>query len=254
MNLKTKAGEFKREVKSSIFKLQNFNKEQFSCPVCNYTGAFKDIHPSTNTRKHAQCPKCNSLERHRIQYLVVERLLNTIDTSNLSMLHFAPEGFFRSYFADKFGKYETADLYMANVDHQVDLQDLPFRDKSYDFIFASHVLEHIPDDVQAICEIARILKPNGIAVLPVPLVAETTIEYPEPNPYEEYHVRAPGFDYFDRYEPFFKKIDKISSDSLPDKYQLYLYEDRSGWPTKKCPLRPTMHGSKYLDIVPVCYV
>ena len=254
MNLKNQGREFKKEVNSWIFKLQHLNKEQFTCPVCNYTGAFKDFHRSTGSRKHAQCPRCRALERHRIQYLVVNQLLENIETANLAMLHFAPEVFFRGYFANKFGRYETADLYMSEVDHQVDLQNLPFADQSYDFIFASHVLEHIPDDIKAISEISRILKPNGIAILPVPLVSETTIEYTEPNPYEEYHVRAPGLDYFDRLKPYFSKVDQIRSDSLPSKYQLYVYEDRSHWPTKECPLRPKMHGEKYLDIVPVCYV
>ena len=254
MNFKNKLRELKKEVVSSTFKLQNSNKEQFNCPVCNYTGAFKDLHRSTGTRKHAQCPKCRALERHRIQYLVIDNLLAQIDTSSLSMLHFAPEVFFSNYFANKFGKYETADLYMPDVDRQVDIQDLPFADNSYDFIFASHVLEHIADDVKAISEICRVLKPSGIAVLPVPIVADTTVEYPEANPHEEYHVRAPGLDYFDRYEPFFQKIDKISSDSLPSKHQLYIYEDRSLWPTEESPLRPKMEGSKHLDIVPVCYV
>ena len=253
INLKDRARELKQEVKSLAFKLQNRDRQQFTCPVCNYTGAFKDMHPPTGSRRHALCPKCYALERHRIQYLVVNELLNKMDASNLSMLHFAPENFFRNYFSTKFGTYETADLYMPNVDHQVDLQNLPFEDSSYDFIFASHVLEHIPDDTKALAEIRRILKPNGIAVLPVPLVAETTIEYPEPNPNEEYHVRAPGLDYFERYEPFFRKIDKISSDSLPEKYQLYIYEDRTNWPTKECPLRPTVYGEKHLDVVPVCY-
>jgi SAM-dependent methyltransferase len=254
MNFKNQARKFKQEVTSLIFKLRNFDREQFNCPVCNYSGAFKDVHPPTGTRKHALCPKCYALERHRIQYLVVDRLLNKIDTSNLSMLHFAPESFFRSYFSAKFGNYETADLYMADVDHQVDLQDLPFASQSYDFIFASHVLEHISDDIKAISEISRILKPNGMALLPVPLVAETTIEYFEPNPHEEYHVRAPGLDYFERYEPYFQKIEQICSNSLPSKHQLYIYEDRSLWPTKECPLRPTMYGEKHLDVVPVCYV
>ncbi|WP_019505055.1 class I SAM-dependent methyltransferase [Pleurocapsa sp. PCC 7319] len=254
MNLKNKARELKKKVISEIFKLQNFNKEQFTCPVCNYTGAFKDVHPPTSTRKHSQCPRCGALERHRLQYLVVNQLLKNKETANLAMLHFAPEAFFQEYFAPRFGKYETADLHMTNVNHQVDLQNLPFANQSYDFIFASHVLEHISNDIQAISEIRRILKPNGIAILPVPLVAETTIEYPEPNPYEEYHVRAPGLDYFERLKPYFSKVEQINSDSLPSKYQLYVYEDRSHWPTKECPLRPKMLGKKYLDIVPVCYV
>jgi len=39
-----------------------------------------------------------------------------------------------------------------------------------------------------------VVQMNGIAILPVPLVCEKTLEYPEPNPYEAYHVRAPGMD------------------------------------------------------------
>lgn len=213
-----------------------------------------DITPSTGQRKHAKCPNCNALERHRIQFLVVEKVLNNLNTSDMKMLHFAPEPFFKNYFSKRFGQYETADLNMKDVDHNVDLQRLPFDSGTYDFIFASHVLEHIPDDEKAISEIRRVLKPNGIAILPVPIVAEKTIEYSEPNPFETYHVRAPGIDYFDKYERMFSKVERYSSESLPEKYQLFVYENRSHWPTKEIPLRPAMLGEKHIDIVPVCYV
>jgi SAM-dependent methyltransferase len=143
---------------------------------------------------------------------------------------------------------------MDGMDYNVDIQELPFEDQTYDFIFASHVLEHVPNDKKAIAEIRRILKFDGIAILPVPLVVEKTIEYPEPNPDEAYHVRAPGFDYFDRYSSFFSKIELHDSDSLPAEHQLHVYEDRTQWPTKECPLRLPMQGVKHIDIVPVCYV
>lgn len=243
----------KNKIKSSIFRTRHLFKEQFECPVCGYHGPFLDFDATAGCRKHAICPNCRALERHRIQFLVVADVLKTMDTANMKMLHIAPEGFFRKYFSKRFGEYETADLNMENVDHNVDLQDLPFDDKSYDLVFASHVLEHVPDDRKAISEIRRVLKDGGIAVLPVPLISDTTIEYPEPNPYEEYHVRAPGADYFDRYERHFARVERFSSDSLPEKYQLYIYEDRSIWPTEKCPLRPSMEGKKHIDIVPVCY-
>jgi len=213
-----------------------------------------DLDAPTGLRKHAKCPNCGSFERHRLQYLVMMNLVKDRDSSKLKMLHFAPEAFFQSIFSEHFGEYETADLSMPGVDHNVDLQHLPFEDENYDFVFASHVLEHIADDAKAIGEIRRILKPDGIALLPVPLVCEKTIEYPEPNPNEAYHVRAPGIDYFDRYKPYFSRIEKIGSDSFPDKYQLFVYEDRSIWPTNECPLRPSMPGEKHIDIVPVCYV
>ena len=253
MNFKHYARNLRNRITLPIFLVRNLKKEKFECPICGYSGPFKDINPPTGLRRHAQCPKCNALERHRIQYLVVTALLNGMNTSELKMLHFAPEPFFTVFFSDRFGLYETADLNMPGVDHHVDMQELPFEDQTYDFVFASHVLEHIPDDKKAISEIRRILRPNGIAILPVPLVAERTIEYPEPNPNETYHVRAPGFDYFDRFDGYFSRVEKIASDSLPGIYQLFVYEDRSRWPTKECSLRPSMHGEKHIDIVPVCY-
>ena len=72
---------------------------------------------------------------------------------------------------------------MENVDFKVDLTDLPFSDSSYDFVFASHVLEHIQNDHDALAEIKRVLRPGGIAVLPVPIIGAPTVEYPEPNPH-----------------------------------------------------------------------
>ncbi|WP_369253247.1 class I SAM-dependent methyltransferase [Geodermatophilus amargosae] len=49
-----------------------------------------------------------------------------------------------------------------------DLRHLPFPDASVDRVMASEVLEHIPDDVAAMTEIARVLKPGGRAVVTVP--------------------------------------------------------------------------------------
>lgn len=237
-----------------IFLLSNFRKERFECPICSYKGPFEDIKRPTYIRKHAKCPKCGALERHRLQYLVVRSLLNDLDISALKMLHFAPENFFRKIFSKRFGQYETADLNMKGVDHYVDLQKLPFEDQSYDFVYASHVLEHIPNDEKALSEIQRILKPNGIAILPVPLGGEKTIEYPEPNPSQYYHVRAPGFDYFDRYKRHFSKIVKYSSDSFSMKHQVFVFFDRSQFPTTEDPVSPSMQCEKTIDIVPVCYV
>ncbi len=246
----------KRKVKYLLFLLgeKHKNKEQFNCPICNYTGPFINLERTTGARRHAECPKCGALERHRIQALVMRNLIESIDTKNMKMLHFAPEPFFRKYFSKHFTNYETADLEMENVDHNVDLQNLPFNNESYDFIYASHVLEHVPNDRKAISEIRRVLKPGGIAVLPVPFVAEKTIEYPEANPNEAYHMRAPGYDYIDRYKQVFSKVVSYSSNDLNPTHQLYIYEDRSQWPTPECPLRPPMPGEKHIDIVPICYV
>jgi SAM-dependent methyltransferase len=236
-----------------LFRWLNRRKEQFTCPICRYEGPFRDLHGFAGPRQHAQCPQCGSLERHRLQYFVVTNLFRQVDTRKMKMLHVAPEKFFQPYFSKWFGQYETADLCMKNVDHRVDLQQLPFPDGSYDFIFASHVLEHIPDDGKAIREIRRVLKPGGFAVLPVPVVCHETVEYPEANPNEAWHFRAPGLDYFERYRKHFDRVELQMSDALPEQFQLFVYEDRSVWPTAACPLRPPMPGLRHADVVPICY-
>jgi SAM-dependent methyltransferase len=236
-----------------IFRVLNRAKESFVCPLCDYEGPFADLHSFAGVRKHAVCPKCGALERHRLQYLVAMDALKDMNVSEMKMLHFAPENFLRPLFSSRFGKYQTADPYVKGVDYQVDIRILPFRDGSYDFVFASHVLEQIADDERAIQEIRRILKPNGLAILPVHVVCDKTIEYPEANLQEAGHVRAPGLDYFERFKQYFDRVEVHASDSLPEKYQLYVYEDRSVWPTENCPLRTPMQGERHSEFVPVCY-
>lgn len=176
------------------------------------------------------------------------------DCSQQSILHFAPEDFFKPFFQDRFGTVHTADLNARAVDFAIDIQAMPLDDSSYDVVFASHVLEHVPDDSSAIAEIRRILKPGGIAVLPVPIVAEKTVEYPEANPSDHFHVRAPGLDYFDRYSGAFASIEIITSEDLPAENQVFIFEDRSVYPSEKVPLRPGMSGLKHEEMVPICYV
>ena len=81
------------------------------------------------------------------------------------------------------------------------------------------------------------LKPGGFAVLPVPLVGDRTIEYPGPVATEFGHVRAPGYDYYERYKSHFSTISTFSSEDFDEQYQVFVYEDRSRYPTKSCPYR-----------------
>ena len=254
MTLRRTARVLRDGVRFTLFKLQTWrsSKDKFECPVCGYIGPFMDVHPSTGMRRHAKCPHCGALERHRLQYLAVQQVLQPRQPSAMRMLHFAPEPCLRPLFHRMFEQYTTADLTMDDVDCQVDMRHLPFRDASYDFVIASAVLDYIPDDSNAIREIRRILKPNGIALLPISLVSPKTIEYSEPNPYEG-HVRSCGMDYFERYERYFREVQRLSSDSFPARYQLFVYEDRTLWPNKTSPLRPAMPGEKHLEVVPICY-
>jgi SAM-dependent methyltransferase len=49
-----------------------------------------------------------------------------------------------------------------------DTTNMPFPDNSFDKVIASEILEHVPNDRQAMAEIARILRPGGLAAITVP--------------------------------------------------------------------------------------
>ena len=51
-------------------------------------------------------------------------------------------------------------------------EELPFPDNSFDMVYSSHVLEHIPDQEKALKEISRVLKNNGLHFCVVPTRAE----------------------------------------------------------------------------------
>jgi len=59
--------------------------------------------------------------------------------------------------------HHTADLLFL-----ADVIDYPVQDDSFDLILFNHVLEHIPDDIKALNEVYRILKPGGLLILGVP--------------------------------------------------------------------------------------
>ncbi len=50
----------------------------------------------------------------------------------------------------------------------MDITALPFEDNSFDVVICSEVLEHIPDDNQAISELVRIVKPGKMLAVSVP--------------------------------------------------------------------------------------
>ncbi|MEW9532712.1 class I SAM-dependent methyltransferase [Microbispora sp. NPDC049125] len=69
-----------------------------------------------------------------------------------------------------------------------DALGMPFPDASFDRVIAAEVLEHIPDDMAAMREIVRVLKPGGRAAITVPSFLPERICWALS---EDYHT-APG--------------------------------------------------------------
>lgn len=151
------------------------------CPICGYTGPFSFGGHRRSPRAGAMCPQCRALERHRLLYLALDRRRDEI-IKGKKILHFAPEPFLRTHILrEEQAAYVTADLFMPGVDAREDITALSFADESFDTAICIHVLEHVADDRAAMRELARVLRPGGVAVVMVPLIAgwETTYEAPE---------------------------------------------------------------------------
>ena len=207
---------FLKGLRAPIFKLININsKHKYICPICNYKGPFMD----KNNRHHAKCPKCGELERARMAMLVVNEIYDDHKASQTDVLHISPENFLRKIFKKKYKSYISSDLYIKDVDHQFDIEEIPYPDKSFDLVFASHVLEYVKNDKKAINEIKRVLRPGGLAFLPVPMLHDKTIDFEERPPNKRI-IRETGVDYFDRYREVFTEVKVYDPGSFNENFNL----------------------------------
>ena len=211
------------------------------CPVCNNT--FRKFLPygytKATSRKNALCPRCLSLERHRLMYLYLQEKTYFF-TKNLKVLHIAPEQcFYKRFRALENLDYTTGDLESPIADVHFDVQAIPFPEESYDVVICNHVLEHVDDDAKAMSEIYRILKPGGFAILQVPQDADADKTYEDPSitdPSEREkhflqkdHVRLYGLDYSERLSAVgFKVTAETFSNNFPEEKAI-----RFGLPLKE---------------------
>ena len=132
---------------------------------------------------------------------------------NIKMLHFAPERVLSEIFRKKENiDYLPVDLNpnMHDVKEKMDIQDIKYDDNTLDIIYCSHVLEHVENDKKAMEELYRVLKPQGRAIIQVPINSnyKETLEYPTintPQLREEYygqsdHLRYYGLDFKEKLE------------------------------------------------------
>jgi SAM-dependent methyltransferase len=151
--------------------------DKAECPLCGTIAeAFEDGGNPEHPRPDCKCPTCGSLERHRAFWLYF-RVRTSLFSGKVRMLHMAAEPCIAERFLDQPNvDYITADLDPTRGMVASDLTRMAFADQSFDLILCSHVLEHIPDDLSAMRELRRILRPGGQAVLAVPMWRKVTEE------------------------------------------------------------------------------
>lgn len=177
------------------------------CPCCE-TPIRRFLSGGVMVRPNAQCPRCGSLERHRLLWLYLKQRTDFFNR-NVRVLDIAP-----SYFMQKkLRRYAHLDYLSVGMDDSwvmtyMDIMAIPLPDNHFDCILCYHVMEHIADDRQAMKELFRVLKPDGWAILqsPIDMTRETTFEDPRGTTPEDRrrlfgqddHVRVYGRDYIER--------------------------------------------------------
>ena len=203
-----------------------YKGNRYHCPFCGNTfrkmlsGGFdlpvireKNI-VGSGRRKNDVCPRCYSTDRDRLLYLFLKNKTDLFTRKKVKLLHVAPAGSMKALLS----KQDNIEYVMGTKHHEgfyyskdiliFDITDMSYANDTFDVILCNHVLEHIHEDMKAMSELYRVLKPGGWAILQVPIsytIPETyedrTIELPRER--EKHfgqfdHVRIYGKDYFDR--------------------------------------------------------
>ena len=156
------------------------------CPVCGKIRKIKIN--SDNLREDGICQKCwsNSRKRHlaRVLLKLIKRnhamrnfrCLKKIPVNiKIDIYNLESNGALHEYL--KHIRNYTCSEYFGPVDiigkeHKgilnIDLQNMPFKDNSFDFVITTEVFEHIPDPYKAFAEIYRVLKKGGTHIFTVP--------------------------------------------------------------------------------------
>jgi SAM-dependent methyltransferase len=218
-------------------RLVIYRGSRVECPCCG--GRFSRFMPGLSHRATRVCPRCGSQERHRALWLWM-RERTDLFVRDISILHWAPEyALQRSLAQLPNAAYVSADLEGNEAMQHMDITDVPFKDDAFDLIVCVHVLEHVPDDRRAMREMARVLRPGGMALLLVPIVLEQpTLEDPSIDTPEERkrhywqadHVRLYGGDFRDRLaeEGFTVEVDewiRTLDQATLDRFGLFPLED-----------------------------
>ena len=210
---------------------------KYQCPICHYKS--KDLYPigkDVEVLKEKQvvgaglrnggCYKCNSTDRERLIFTYLTKKLNIFENKNLKILHLAPEKNISSALIKKgFNNYICGDLFTEGYQYpdyvqNMNVLNIPFEDNYFNLIICCHLLEHIPNDTDAMKELYRVLNSNGEAILQVPISknSDTTFEDFSVTDSKERvavfgqfdHLRIYGKDYSDRLNSVGFKVERIN--------------------------------------------
>lgn len=128
------------------------------------------------------CYYCNCNDRERHLYMYFDKISLWEKFNNAKIIHFAPE----SIMSQKIEQqkpliYVKCDLFPKDDWEKIDITKINYQDDYFDILICNHVIEHIPDYLQAFKEISRVLNKNGFAILQTPFSELLYNNFEDPN-------------------------------------------------------------------------
>jgi SAM-dependent methyltransferase len=175
----------------------------FQCPACTsaVAGFFR-----YGTQASWGCPKCGASPRERLINVAINSgALKLRPASRILQIAPSEKSLTRRF--QNVGQLTLGDLHpeLYDLAKRVDLMDMSDIGR-FDLIYASHVLEHVPNDKVALSNLANHLEPSGEVWLLVPLADGPTRDgRPDMSPLERErafgqwdHLRQYGSDFAQR--------------------------------------------------------
>lgn len=193
------------------------------CPACrrDVAGFYRYGH-----EREWGCPNCGASPRERLMHALLDLDVIALPRG-AAILHCAPNEMSLVHrFRAAAGAYVPADFdptrYPLPDIQRLDLMALD-DEARFDILYASHVMEHVPDDAQVLRNIARALKPGGEAWLIVPLWEKPSEDGPADLPPRERerrfgqwdHVRQYGRDFAERIRAAGLEVELLDTSGLP---------------------------------------
>jgi predicted SAM-dependent methyltransferase len=213
---------------------------RYKCPCCGWHLHKLKPFGFHKIRENALCPRCGALERHRLMWLYLHHKTRVF-ADHTQLLHVAPERVLQQRFSSSPNiDYIAADIESPLARVRMDLIRMPCLNDAFDAILCSHVLEHIEDDLAAMRELHRVLRPGGWAILQVPIDNQRQVTYEDfsitsPDDRLQHfnqhdHVRIYGRDYKERLETagFVVHVDHYVKELGPKKIKRYCLDSSEG--------------------------